>query len=322
MFSIGNNLLQKFTMNTPSPLVSVIIPLYNARAYIGECINSVLEQTYHPIEVIVVDDGSTDTSADFVETHYGSHVRLVRQENQGASAARNHGLDVATGDYIQFLDADDTMAYNKIASEMMVLERAGFTGTDVVFCQWNFMEDGTTGMKSVTHDYDRAVDALVECQLQGCGIYPHCYLTPRKLIQKAGRWDETLTLTDDSEFFARVLAKADRLLFAPNTFVLYRRGTPGSLSKQKSDHDVECLMRGNIAISEIIEASRHPKADEAVKALLGNLLRITYPYYPKQRKLAEAYLQQRFPGYEVFYPRLNWKEWLCYWAVRLKMIKR
>lgn len=309
-------------MNTSSPLVSVIIPLYNARSYIGECVDSVLDQTYRPIEVIVVDDGSTDTSADFVEFHYGRRVRLVRQKNQGASAARNHGLDVATGDYIQFLDADDTMAYNKIASEMRMLEKGGFSDTDMTFCQWNFMEDGTTGMKAVAHSYNRAVDALVDCQLQGCGIYPHCYLTPRKLIEEAGRWDESLSLTDDSEFFARVLSKARHLLFAPDTFVLYRRGTPGSLSKQKSERDVECLMRGNIAISEIIEASRHPKADVAVKALLGNLLRITYPYYPKQRMMAEQYLQHRFPDYKPSYPRLNWKEWLCYWAVRLKIVKR
>lgn len=91
--------------------VSVIIPMYNSENYIGQCIRSVADQTYRNLEIIVVDDGSTDAGArvcaELMETD--ARIRLCRQENRGVSAARNHGIDVATGEYVFFLDSDDAV---------------------------------------------------------------------------------------------------------------------------------------------------------------------------------------------------------------------
>ena len=91
------------------PLVSVIIPAYNAEEYISQALSSVLSQTLSDIEVIVVDDGSTDRTASIVEelTHRDGRIRLIRQENQCAGVARNKGMEVAEGKYLYFLDADD-----------------------------------------------------------------------------------------------------------------------------------------------------------------------------------------------------------------------
>lgn len=101
------------------PLVSVIIPMYNAKLYIDQCIQNVLHQTYKNIEVIVVDDGSTDDSAAIAERY---PVNVIRQKNRGVSAARNSGIDIAKGYYLHFMDVDDMINetfYQKLVSAML-----------------------------------------------------------------------------------------------------------------------------------------------------------------------------------------------------------
>src|SRR3954463_8415699 len=100
-----------------SPLVSIIIPCFNAERYVGDAIRSALAQTYDSIEVIVIDDGSTDGSLKVIKS-FGDAVRIESQPNAGACAARNHGIDLARGEYVQFLDADDLLHPEKIARQM------------------------------------------------------------------------------------------------------------------------------------------------------------------------------------------------------------
>ena len=97
-----------------NPLVSIIIPAYNARRLIGESIDSVLNQTYSNCEILVIDDGSTDGTRAFLQHRYGDQIRYIYQKNQGRGAARNYGLRLARGKYIQFLDADDLILPDKI----------------------------------------------------------------------------------------------------------------------------------------------------------------------------------------------------------------
>src|SRR5687768_4945424 len=98
------------------PLVSVVIPCYNSAAWIRDAIGSCLAQTYQPLDIVVVNDGSTDNSVQIIE-EYGQRVRLVSIANGGLSAARNFGMSVARGEYIQFLDADDYLLPEKIAHQ-------------------------------------------------------------------------------------------------------------------------------------------------------------------------------------------------------------
>jgi len=107
-------------MNKINSLVSVIIPVYNCEKYLGQAIESVLEQTYYPVEVIVVDDGSTDESADVARRF--ANVTYCFQPNQGIGAARNRGVDLAKGGFFGFLDADDIWVYNKLSYQMRAFE--------------------------------------------------------------------------------------------------------------------------------------------------------------------------------------------------------
>jgi glycosyltransferase involved in cell wall biosynthesis len=106
------------------PLVSVIIPTYNRADTVRRSIDSALEQSYRPIEVIVVDDGSTDTTRDLLE-EYGDRIISIHQENGGPSIARNTGVDLARGEFIAFLDSDDTWSSTKIARQVRLLLAGG-----------------------------------------------------------------------------------------------------------------------------------------------------------------------------------------------------
>jgi glycosyltransferase involved in cell wall biosynthesis len=102
-------------------LVSVVITVYNGALYLAEAIESVLGQSYSPVQLIVVDDGSTDGSAEIAQS-YGSALRFARQENAGPGAARNHAIELATGSYYAFLDADDRFLPGKLERQMQILD--------------------------------------------------------------------------------------------------------------------------------------------------------------------------------------------------------
>ncbi len=108
-------------------LISIIIPAYNAETYIEKCLSSILEQTYANIEVIVVDDGSIDKTGRFLDdiSKQDSRVRVAHQENAGVSAARNSGIELSTGEYLVFIDADDYLAQDYIAYMLCLVEKTG-----------------------------------------------------------------------------------------------------------------------------------------------------------------------------------------------------
>ena len=101
-----------------SDLVSIIIPAFNAEMYIEDCLNSVINQTYQNIEIIVVNDGSTDLTLELVNSFNDPRIILINQENKGCSASKNQGLRIANGDFIQYLDADDFLSSDKIEKQV------------------------------------------------------------------------------------------------------------------------------------------------------------------------------------------------------------
>lgn len=113
-----------------NPLVSVIIPVYNGERYLAEAINSVLNQNYQPIEIIVIDDGSTDKTSEIVKS-FSSDVKYLYQNNSGTATARNYGISIAQGSFFAFLDADDLWVENKLEMQMKIFNND--SEVDIVF---------------------------------------------------------------------------------------------------------------------------------------------------------------------------------------------
>ena len=140
------------------PLVSVVIPSYNGAQFIGECLDSILDQTYQALEIVVVDDGSTDATASIVNEKYGARVRLVRQRNAGVAHARHTGIVCSSGEFIAFCDQDDLWEREKIAHQMAVLQKY----SDVVVVHSNAIQlrlsDNVTSIYAERHPSIKCTD--------------------------------------------------------------------------------------------------------------------------------------------------------------------
>jgi len=232
--------------STGNCLVSVIIPVYNAEKYLDVCIQSIINQTWSNIEIILVDDGSTDGSLKIAQKHLvNANVKVIEQKNRGASAARNAGLKLAKGDYIQFLDADDLLSPDKIEGQMACLNGSLKQVTicrSVHFNDGDNYEDGIISDGWFCNDNNNPVDFLIKLHagkevMPGYGgiILIHSWLTPMAIIEKAGPWNEKLSLDDDGEFFCRVVLAADGIKYSEKGFSYYRKFNHGqSLSAQKT----------------------------------------------------------------------------------------
>lgn len=215
------------------PLVSIIIPCHNAAPYLRATLASVAAQTWPHCETIIVDDGSTDDSVALIRAINPPATRLLTQPNRGAAAARNAGLAVAQGEFIQFLDADDQLAPDKIALQVAAL--AGGGDQVLAMGPWGHFEDDPARAHFVeqgVYGATTGVEFLQRHYETGSMMQPGGWLAPRQLLARAGPWNESLSLNDDGEYFARVMLAARRLVFVPEARCYYRRTGAGSLSRR------------------------------------------------------------------------------------------
>ena len=230
-------------------MISVIIPAHNAERWIDQTIRSATTQTWKDVEVIVVDDGSTDRTAEIASGSDAERVHVVRQPQSGAGAARNRGLGEARGEFIQYLDADDLLAPDKLARQMEAL--SGKPADTIASCAWGRFTgepESAVFRDEPVWRVEDPVEWLVRSLDGGGMMQPGAWLTPRSIIDAAGPWNESLTLHDDGEYFTRVLLKAGRNVFVPEARIFYR-DVEGSLSRVRSRDAVQsaftvCQLRG------------------------------------------------------------------------------
>ena len=226
---------------TQEPLVSIIIPTYNCRRWLGEAIDSALRQTYPHCEVIVVDDGSTDGTGELVRTCYGEQVRYFWQENQGVAQARNQGMAEARGDYLQFLDADDLLLPEKIATHVHFLEAHPEYG--VVYCDvLQFLEDdrGHTWPWPRLHRFrsGNILDGIVDSDY----LLPHMLLVRRSWADVVGPFDHTLPSNEDWDWFLRLAVAGARFYFLDGEPMALYRCHRTSRSHRHVQHGLSGIM--------------------------------------------------------------------------------
>jgi glycosyltransferase involved in cell wall biosynthesis len=221
------------------PIVTVVTPAYNVAKYIGETVDSVLGQTFHDFEYLVVDDGSVDNSIDIVRAHVRDdpRFRLIQGEHRGLSATRNAGIREAAGEYIAFLDGDDRW-HPKFLERQVRLIRSLPPDVGVVFCRSRLMlENGTLvflqWQRAGRYDFD---DFLVNSNPARNGS---SLLIRKSCFTDVGGFDEKLRYVEDLDMWLRIAQDSKTpVLWGSKYFLVDMRLRPGSITRDRSGSEM------------------------------------------------------------------------------------
>jgi glycosyltransferase involved in cell wall biosynthesis len=292
------------------PLVSILIPAYNAERWISESVRSALAQTWPRKEIIIVDDGSRDQTLATAEQFASEDVSIVTQENQGAAAARNHALALSQGDYIQWLDADDLLAPDKVERQMAFALQADFSKWTLLSGPWGYFCYRTHKAKfqptPLWHDLS-PVEWSTRKFEHNAHMQTATWLISRELTEASGLWDVRLLSNDDGEYMARVIKVSDAIKFVGESKVFYRITTSNRLSYVgQSRPKVEAQLLGlQLQMQHLrdLEDSRRTRAAcmRRLQLWFGN-------FYPDSTDLmARVEQMAKDVGGKLELPRLNWK---------------
>ncbi|MCS3657969.1 glycosyltransferase involved in cell wall biosynthesis [Salinibacter ruber] len=315
-------------------LVSILIPCYNAEPWLEETLESALGQTWPNTEIIVVDDGSTDDSLAVARSFETEGVTVIEKNSEGASAARNRALREARGEYIQFLDADDLLSPDKITVQMRRLQEEP-DGT-IAGAAWERFCDtpGDHEPQSKSYvawrDFEDPFDWLVMAA-DGRATMPLMgWLTPRSVVEAAGSWNESLSVNDDGEYFARVLLESAKIAFCRDACVYYRSGSQKTLSARRSPQALQSWYRSLRFVEKyMLRREDSPRVRRACAHQLRHFVHSVYPNAPTLVEEAEARIEQLgeavgAPGgstkYNIIARVLGWKPaaWLRHLYYRLR----
>jgi glycosyltransferase involved in cell wall biosynthesis len=208
------------------PLVTVVIPAHNAERFVAEAIESVLAQTYAPVETIVVDDGSTDRTAEIAARY--DDVRLLRQDNRGAPAARNAGVAISSGELLTFHDADDAMLPKRL--ETQVEHLLSNPGVDCVLASQELVVEAGVE-RPLWAGADPVFDRIgIDVKTETPDIYIVTMMMSRGLFDSIGGFDETMAPVEDVDIVFRLMERDAELAFLPDVLVR-RRVHPGALTQ-------------------------------------------------------------------------------------------
>ncbi|WP_200334542.1 glycosyltransferase family 2 protein [Thiocystis violacea] len=222
------------------PIISIIIPCYNQSRYLGETLDSILAQTYPHWECIVINDGSTDDTASVARrySHQDQRIRSIEQENKGLSAARNRGLEEIKGDFVQFLDSDDTIAETKFEKQIDLIK--DLDKSAVVYCDYYFGQAEDIRQRAHRNFpkpqfilkeplWDMA--ARWETELS---IPAHCFLFDCTFFQTDQiRFDKQLITHEDWDCWMRIFAEKPDLFFVPEELAAYRLNPQSMCTNKK-----------------------------------------------------------------------------------------
>ncbi|WP_417855004.1 glycosyltransferase family 2 protein [Xanthomarina gelatinilytica] len=298
------------------PLVSIIIPTFNSKNYVQEAVSSALNQTYKAVEIIVVDDGSTDGTSGLFPHFEEQGVKCFRIENGGASNARNYGLSKATGDYIQFLDADDVLAPSKIEKQLMFMQKQH---ADLSYTPWvDFIERPEESQnkqfrfKYLDHSKTRTgKELMISYGMDNWFILTVAWLVKRELIEKAGYWNPAKCPNDDGEYFSRVLFWAENVVCCNEVLAFYRKTPHDSLSKLNSEAKIDASYKSFMQIEALLRTCNDVRLMSYPKRLNYMQFKLSKKRYPQLAKRAAKHFDRikgpSFLSKKTYYWRfINW----------------
>jgi glycosyltransferase involved in cell wall biosynthesis len=290
-----------------NPLVSILIPAHNAAHWIGDTLQSAIGQTWQRKEIIVVDDGSTDGTIEAARCYEWAGVRVIGSENQGAARARNHALALCQGDYIQWLDADDLLASDKIQKQIESCDGNRRTLLSSAFGRFHYRTKCAKFKPSPLWCDLSPAEWLVRRMGQNLYMQTATWLVSRELTESAGVWDPELTLDDDGEYFGRVVLASNHVQFVHNSKVYYRVAGSQSLSHvRRSDKKLNSQWRSmELQVRQLRSLGESVAVREAGIRYLQNFQSLFYPERMDVVHWAEQIAREL--GGELIPPRLSWK---------------
>ncbi len=249
--------------------VSVVIPCYNAALFLGATLDSVFSQTQTGIEVIVVDDGSTDGTTGVLRA-YANRVKVIHGEHRGASAARNAGTRLASGEYIQYLDADDLLRADAIEHRVTALTTSG---ADVAYSDWQRLEEDENGRYRPGETERRRIEDVHSdpeiALFSGFWAPPAALLYRRRIVDAIGGWNESLPVIQDARFLLDAALKGAVFVHVAEVGADYRVHRADSLSRRDPVAFVYDVYRNTCQVQEVWQA-RGRLRDAQRRALLDN----------------------------------------------------
>jgi glycosyltransferase involved in cell wall biosynthesis len=214
-------------MRTDEVLISAIIPVFNGEKFLEEAVESIRRQAYQPIEIIIVDDGSTDGTARLVQEIQPA-IRYIYQDNRGPAAARNRGLKEAHGEIIAFLDADDLWPPNKLRLQLSQLQANPKTEVILGQVQWVRLADEMQGIRE-----DHYEEKFYASNL-GSALFR------RSVFERIGIFDPELRYSEDVDWFARAREQGVNMFLIPEVTLYYRKHS-ANMTRNKNAQDLNVL---------------------------------------------------------------------------------
>jgi glycosyltransferase involved in cell wall biosynthesis len=292
-----------------SPLVSILIPAYNAESWISETLESALAQTWPRKEIIVVDDSSTDNTLAVARKFAAKSVLVATKANGGASSTRNHAFSLAQGDIIQWLDADDLLAPDKIEKQMRAMSETGDSRMllSSAWGRFSYRPDRAEFTPTSLWCDLSPVDWLLRKLRDNVFMQTGTWLVSRELSEAAGEWDTRLLGDDDGEYFCRVLLASNGVRFVPGARMFYRESGHARLSYiGSSDKKLEAQL---LSMQLHIRYLRSLEESERVRAACLTFIQDWLIHFYPERPDMVSQLQQMAKelGGELQRPRLSWK---------------
>lgn len=241
-------------------MISVIIPVYNSENYIRDCIVSVLGQSYGNLEIIIVDDGSTDNSCAIAEDllkGFGANYKIVHQENQGVAAARNHGIELAAGSWVIAIDSDDCIDRDTFK---IIMEHIGESDVAVFDFKINSTEE------AVTVSNDSIVVLSGKDAIEGFYNRKYKFIAPASLIRKSFlleskiQYDETCKFAEDDLYVWKLLCKANQVLYVKRPLYNYVFHNDSTMTTPNIDKFMSAKDASITVSREFVERSENAKS--------------------------------------------------------------
>lgn len=256
-----------------NPKITVIVPVYNVEKYLHKCIDSIINQTYKELEIILVNDGSPDNSASICDEYArkDNRIKVIHQKNKGLSGARNSGLEIATGEYVAFVDSDDWVhekMYETLITEVLIHQ------TNLANC---VLIESYKKRKEIPSENQKSI--ILDKKELLYNYFNYGFYVPRNLYSKAlikdFRFDENISFVEDMFFAIDIFEKVDKTIFIDFPFYIYNTDNDSSLTRVKYNKNTFLSLRANTYIQKKVTSifPNDPELHTVIRErIIGNCL--------------------------------------------------